>query len=76
MDSLKFDRDATGRQHVTQAPHQLELTLSEICGAPIAIFHAEGRHLVVCDEIWYLPTGYDTGRGVLHLLIDRDDRGI
>ncbi|HEY2794556.1 MAG TPA: hypothetical protein VGJ28_19505 [Micromonosporaceae bacterium] len=74
MDSLKFGRDVDGRWHVTQAPYQVEFTLSEICGANAAIVHAEGRRLVWCDEVWYLPTGYDVERGVLGCVMDRDER--
>ena len=76
MDSIKFGQDAKDVWHVTQAPLQTEFTLSEICGANVNIIHCEGRHLVLCNEVWYLPTGYDTGHGVIHARLDRDDRGI
>ena len=47
---------------------------AEVCGANAAIVHAEGRRLVWCNEVWYLPTGYDVARGVLCCVMDRDDR--
>lgn len=75
MDSLKFGQDATGVWHCTQAPHQIELTLSEICGANPDIIHAEGpHHLVVCNEVWYAWVGTDLDRGVILCIFDRDER--
>lgn len=74
MDSFKFVRDSAGVWHVTQAPHQVELSLPELCGAKPHIFTAQGRSLVVCNEVTYEWVGSDLSTGHLLFVMDHDDR--
>lgn len=74
VDSFKFARDPAGVWHVTQAPHQVELMLPEICGANPNIMRALGRHLVVCNEVRYMWVGSNLDTGHLLFLMDHDDR--
>jgi hypothetical protein len=74
--SLVWRRLDDGALVLAEAPTHLELSLAELCGANNDTIHAEGRHIVVDNSVWYLPTGYDTTAGRMHLVKDRDDRSI
>lgn len=76
MASLVWDHNEDDTWTIRDAPQHIEMSLVELCGANNEAIHAEGMHLVIDNKVWYLPTGYDTGRGILHLLKDRDDREV
>jgi hypothetical protein len=76
MSGLVWRHREDGGWVIDEAPTRIEVSLTELCGSDLGQMHGEGRHLVVTGvdkTVWYLPTGYDTSAGLMHLTKDREE---
>ncbi|HEU0242102.1 MAG TPA: hypothetical protein VFR11_23015 [Micromonosporaceae bacterium] len=74
MSGLVWAEDEHYRWAIAEAPLHIEMSISELCGANNAAIHAEGRHLVIDNVVWYRPIAFDPAAGLLEFVKDRDDR--